>query len=527
MEINNNIYGIDIAVYKPRGNKKYQKADIARFLKKFKLYESLQLLGELSHKILTNNEGKPFIEIGKVPISDSILAYLAMCIIENSNDYRNNKFSLNDLSIAADMYYGLPDPVLKDTNLDELLLRFGSALFDYDREINNIVPRSFLLYCILWDEVNEAKIVNINETMQNIVKLNIEEILVFGYAFFGDSERGFFRIFSEEKINNDKDQKLFNEEKQKYFLDWVSCTYKQFRDKSSEMMKLLPSDDYEKNRFNPLIKYPIIIPVFNPRPDLSQIYLVPVSRLLLERVTRGLYFDFADYYKDGNKSNKFREAFGYVFQRYVGHIIEKSKIKVNLLPEWKYNKSQKSTTDWILLYDQEAVFIEVKQSGLFLQAKTISETESIKNDISKTIGQAIQQLWMFEQDVKSKKFKELKNLSNVSNIQRLVITYDRTYFSNSILKKHALKAARERDSSIPKDYDWHTISIEEFERVLTIENISIYDFLKKKNDDTLTSSWDFREYISRKFPQARYINPYLESMKEELIKYVYEKVEKT
>lgn len=159
------IHGIDVALYRPIGDKKYHKDDIGRFLKRFKLYETLRLIGELSRNILINNDANPFIEVHGVPISDSVLAYLAMCVIENSNDYRKNTISFNDISKAADMYYGLPDPFLKDKNIDELFLRFGSAQFDYDREINNILPRSFLIYCHLWDQIEETKNFNINEVM--------------------------------------------------------------------------------------------------------------------------------------------------------------------------------------------------------------------------------------------------------------------------------------------------------------------------------------------------------------------------
>lgn len=289
---------------------------------------------------------------------------------------------------------------------------------------------------------------------------------------------------------------------------------------SKEFKKMLPSIEYEKNRFNHLIKKPIIKPDRNPNPNLPEVYLVPVSRLLLERVTRGLYFDFSDHFQGPDKKNDFREAFGYVFQEYIGHLIENSRRELNLLPEWKYNKSKKSTTDWIILRSDDAIFIEVKQSGLFLQAKTIGETDSIKKDISKTIGKAIQQLWMFEKDIKSGIFNELKKLSQIKRIQRLIVTYDRTYFSNSILKKHALDEAKKKDSSIPDNFKWHTISVEEFERLLVISDISIFDLLKNKEDDPETVDWDFREYIARKFPNVPFSNPYLEKVKHEFIKYV-------
>ena len=524
MEIKKSIHGIDIGVYKPKGYKQYHPKDIYSVLNKFKLNEALRLIGELSRNILDSYKGSPYLEINGVPISDSVLAYITMILIESTDDYSKNLLTVDEIEKVSDMYYGLPEPFINNKNIDELLLRFGSFQFDYDREINNIVPRAFLIYSRLWHEVDRASNCNIENAIQEICGLSIEEILVFGYAFFGASEKGFFRKINQSKLKNKKDEKLFSEEKQDSFIEWISCSYGEFRVKSDEMKNSLPSLEYEKNRFNPLIINPVIKPDIDPVPSEPPVNLVPISRLLLERVTRGLYFDFSDYFMGPNKKNDFREAFGYVFQEYVGHIIKNSKSNINLYPEWQYTKPERSTPDWIILMENDAVFIEVKQSGLFLQSKTLSETESIKNDLSKTIAKAVQQLWQFEKDIFSDRFEELSILSSIKTIQRLVITYDRTYFSNSILKSIALTEAKKKDPSIPDNFNWHTISVEEFERLLALNELSIFDLLKKKEDSREANQWDFREYMARRFPDAKFSNPYLERIKEEFIEHVYAKI---
>ena len=514
------ISGINLLVYKPKGNKKYCNDDITKFLKKYKLNEALRLIGELSYNILRNNNANPVINLHGVPVSDSLLAYLTMNIIECSNDYRKEILSTNDIAKIADMYYGLPDPFVEDANLDEFLLRFGSAQFDYDREINNIVPRTFLIYCRLWNDVEKANEIDINAAVQKITKLNIDNLIVFAYAFLGACIKGFFRLYDENKISIEKDKPLFTEEKQRSFIDWISCSYQEFRIESLKIKNELPSKDFEKNRFNLLIKHPIIKPDRNPRPDLKQVYLVPITRLLLERVTHGLYFDLSDFFQKPGKSNKFREAFGHVFQEYVGYIIKQSHCDINLLNEWRYYRDQKSTVDWIIIEGNKAVFIEVKQTGLFLQAKTLGNTKDVQENLTKSISKAAQQLWLFEQDIKSGKHKELADLSNIEEIERLVVTYDRTYYSNSILKKYAHDIAIQGIQNFPEQYDWHIISIEELEHILAINNISLFNFLRTKRNDEESREWDFREYIARKYPQPIYINPYLENVKKEFLNYV-------
>lgn len=94
--------GINISVYRTRGDKKYSGVDIARVLKKFKLNETLKFIGELSFKILSN-KGESIIKIQGVPVSDSVLAYLAMVAIENSNDYRKESITIENIVKVTDM----------------------------------------------------------------------------------------------------------------------------------------------------------------------------------------------------------------------------------------------------------------------------------------------------------------------------------------------------------------------------------------------------------------------------------------
>ncbi len=504
--------GINISVYRTRGDKKYSGVDIARVLKKFKLNETLKFIGELSFKILSN-KGESIIKIQGVPVSDSVLAYLAMVAIENSNDYRKESITIENIVKVTDMYFGMPDPYLTDHMFDQFLLRFGSAQFDYDRELNNITSRTILIYGDLWKKTAEARHVDIEAAMEDISGLKIEESLILAYAYFGASKHGFVRMYDPNDIKPEKDRSLFTHEKQICFLKWIACTYQQFRTESSAKAKELPSSDYERNRFNPLVKHPVISPDCNPVPNRPQVYLVPIPRLLLERLTRGLYFDLSDYFRGEGKENKFREAFGPVFQKYVGHLLKKSQIKGSLLPEWDYNKGQKRTVDWILIENDRATLIEVKQSGLFLQAKTTGELPEVRNSLRMSIAAAVRQLWSLERDIESGKFPEIECLANVKHIERLVITYDRTYYSNSLLKKEALGLAHEKDNSIPDDYFWHTTSVEEFEYILGMDNLSLFDFLRTKKEDQEAKEWDFREYRARKFAEAQFLNPYLESVK--------------
>jgi hypothetical protein len=511
---------MNLSVYKTRCGRKYNTSDIAKFMRQFQLNEALRLIGEISSSILMDDNPEPIRMIDSVPISDSILAYLSMTAIENSNDYRSKIMTIGDLATAADMYFGLPEPLVSGGSLNSFLVRFGTAQFDYDREINNIVPRTFLLYCQLWHQTPEAKSVDIEQLLVKLTGLKIEEILALGFAYFGASSKGFFRLYRENQIPS-TDKQFFTLEKQRIFSNWISSTYQNFRIESSGFINALPDPSYEKNRFNLLTKYPVIVPDRNPDPQLDKPYIVPIKRLLIERITRGIYFDLSDLFKEnGRRNNIFRVAFGHVFQAYVGLIIKKAQKKITLLPEWKYGRPEKRTPDWIIVEGNKAVLIEVKQSGLFLPAKTTGESDVIKKSLIKTFSEAVKQLITFEGDLTSSKYDELTQLSRITAVERLLITYDRTYFSNSVLKQCAFEVAIDKGVQIPEDFHLHVCSVEEFEYILALDFASLFDFLREKKLDSEKKDWDFREYCASKFNWQGVTNQFLTKVRTEFIEHV-------
>lgn len=109
-----------------------------------------------------------------MPLSDAVLAYLAMRAVESANDYKKLTMTGSDLAKAADMYWGLPDPIEADGEAVACLLRFGRSQFDYQRRLENLLPRSLCLYRDLWTTV--AGTVPIESIMKNTSGLGL------GYA---------------------------------------------------------------------------------------------------------------------------------------------------------------------------------------------------------------------------------------------------------------------------------------------------------------------------------------------------------
>lgn len=498
--------GKNIITYRPRGENEYSPNDIGQYLSKFKLNDALRLIGELSYEIFKLNKGLHTIK--NIPVFDGVLAYLSMRLIESSNDYRSKDMTVDDLLKAIDMYFGLPDPFQEDSdNLQGCLIRFGASQFDYDREARHLLPRTLIIYEDLWTKSASSNQVDIANAIKSFSGLNLKEILILSLAFSGRAKNGFFRLFEDLEQYPDTSKYYFDINKQNAFANWISCKYSDFR--SLSRLDMPSAIDYEKFRFNPLWLKPAIIPDRNPKPGFSQVYITPIPALIYRRVTTGLYFTLSDYFKNNNKK-PFRETFGTVFQEYVGLLLKKAVGELNVQQEWRYGskKYPKDTPDWFVIQNGTAVLIEVKQSGLYLNAKKWGQLGEIQKDLTRNIGAGVHQMWEFENDIRNGLCTVPDWLNGVEITEKLVVVYDRSYFLNSVLRDEI----RQVYPTIPESFHWHSISVEELEYFLGSSGINLVNALKEKRLDTEGDRMDFRDYYSRKSSQDNCGNPYLDSV---------------
>jgi hypothetical protein len=429
-----------------------------------------------------------------------------MRLIENSNDYLSKDMTINELLKAVDMYFGLPDPIQKEgTNPQGCLIRFGATQFDYDREARYLLPRTLIIYKELWSRVSSANHIDVLDIIKTISGLTLEEILVLGLVFFGMAKKGFFELFEEIEKYPEEAKGFLNLGNQIAFSSWISCNYWEFRTLSR--LDTPPTADYEKFRFNPLLRKPAIIPDLNPMLGHPRVYITPIPILIYERVTRGLYFDLADHFKIDEHNNPFRTALGSVLQEYIGLLLKAAIGESNVKPEWRYGtrRQPKDTPDWFLIQNNSAVLIEVKQSGLYLDSKKWGELEIIRRDLNRTIGAAVHQMWEFENDLRSGFCPIPEWLNGVKIVERMVVTYDRSYFMNSILRDEI----KQIYPTILDNYHWHTIAVEDLEYFLGIIGVSFVDALGQKRLDPDGDRMDFRDYNSRKYSDNDWDNPYL------------------
>ncbi|MCK4305989.1 MAG: hypothetical protein KAY24_17250 [Candidatus Eisenbacteria sp.] len=486
------IYGKNIKVYRTREGRSYRASDLHEFLRPFRLCDALRVIGQTSHALWQQQVRQAAEE---PPLSESLLAYLAMILIENACDEGSHQFDHSELMTAADMFYGLPDPVTRDHDLDAGFLRFGFHQFDFDRPQKALLPRTLAIYQHSWPQVKPKALPRIDDLLRQVSGLELNEILALTYAYATQTRQGFFRAYDESRLTSRLARDLFSPEKQRAFVEWLAMGYRDFRKQSRLAAK--EQSEYDQLRWNPLRIHPIVLPETNPSPGLSRPCLVPVVRLLPERVTNGLYYELTKACRGPGRQNPFRSAFGPVFQHYVGTLFREELPAEQVKDEWRYGSPKKDTPDFLIMDSDRVVLVEVKQGGLYLATKMSGCEAQVKKDVLKTYAAAVTQLWRFEKDVASGQYAELTTLAPLDTVERVIVTYDRSYFLNSLLRKHILDSAREMAPDLPESFHCHVISVEELEAVLPRCNTGFSSLLEQKRRDMQNDSMDFRDYISR------------------------------
>ena len=517
--------GCNLLSYKPKCGEITLK-DYEKVIKKYHTNTALGLIGTISWRLIRQQEklllGKQFgsRKYHDTPIIDSALSFMSLKLIECSNDYNRKDLTIEDLVKLCDMWFGLKNHVESMTDDETNFIRFSTNQFEYQRELRNCLGRTITLYKNLWLKVkiDNNDNIDIENKLLEKVGLTLYEIFGLGYFFFSRSSKGFISIVSEDFLREqfpNVDQQLFAETKQERFLKLISCTYQQFRAKLHK--ENIPKSSYEIFRFNPLIEFPIIEPNIAIFSDSFPVYLTPIPRLIHDRFTRGLYYIFSEIYKKP-KHNKFRENFGHVFEEYIGLQLNQNIRNADVIPEFKYGKDNSKSPDFIILKGDKAVYIEVKASGLHKDAKLWGDLRKIKRNLNDNIAHGVNQMWKFERNIELMDDKKLSFLRNMKSVERLIVTHDRSYFANSIIKNLVRDVLREEYTEVDDLYHWHVISVEELEYALGAVGDHFFDFLKEKRCGIEGDKMDFRDYFPKHFARDEFSNPFLDKVNRDFFK---------
>jgi hypothetical protein len=484
------------------------------------LWALLQALGALSAHVEHRDAKIPL--IGSAPVTTHLIAEAAWLAVEASNDFRRPSRPLDTGYLAKlfDLLHGLPDPISLSKDEDralEFMLRSGDHQFTYQAELRHQVPRLLLLLTELWAGVDKASSLTPLADVRTLTGLPLEELVLIGTSLLGGAKDGKLAPYGGmDDVQEERLRDVFVKPKVEAFVKWASADYAALRSAATDAAKRVraPGATYERFRFNALRVFPLV------RPDVvlpgmpPDALLLPVWRALLERMTTGIFYTLADHHNRGGGDNPFRNAFGHVFQAYVGRLLTEALGVGAALPEWKYAGAggECDTPDWLIPSEDRLVVVEVKATGLGLRTRMWGDLDDLRADLKK-LARAIGQFRRFIDDVGARR-AGLERVGTPRDFECVIVTFDRLYFANSVIRDELEKVARaEGVDPIPPV---HIISVEDFEYFVGSSSPSaLFDALREKRSDPATDQMDFHDWLRPRFGALS--NPFLKRWHDEFL----------
>jgi hypothetical protein len=452
-------------------------------LRRYNVRDGLRALGALFAKLDKNPDKSTL--IAGVHIPTFALPPLALELILASDDHVVGQLDDASLASLVRCFHSLRWPDLNDDTVDEALIRAGLSQFSYQVNDPYRLHRTVRVFREIWPLVSEAAAVDIQSVAREVFGVELDEVLLFGYAFATQATRGFVTAYSGPPIDHSL-MTTFTETAQARFLSALSTTYAEVRERASATEQ---PDVLRKFRFNPLAIRPFVVPEVPPEGSSSTIHLTPCPKFIVDRVTEGLVFDF---HRTLGKS--FDDAFGHVVERYVGTLLRDKFDPQSVRGDFSYRVGKKKdrAPDWMVLGSDRAVVIEVKRTILYSRARALGSLRQVRQDVERTLQQAVNQLLRFRRQVSC-----VKGFPERQNLELVVATWDETWLGHSVLMKQVI--------GVPVGVHVHVVSVRELERLLSLSNIpdDLYELLWSKrvagaaDAEMDTSDWLARLGISQ------------------------------
>lgn len=433
------------------------------------------------------------------------LAFLAKMAILHSNDYRSGHITPTELLRLANNVLHIADISAQHTpqNLDDVhsvLIRLAYEQFPLGHT-GFLLPRTLYLY----DEANtlaKQRVMSIDPAaeFEKLLGMTVQQFAQVGaciFAWVQDNPLIHARNLTQTPEENLKP--ILTDAAVNRVLDILSLDYQGFREEARRHKATEPG--LERYEFNPLWDYPIV----RLR---NGSFCVPVPRILLHRITRGIDFSLRKHFQGQGKENPFATVFGISFEEYVGLLLRSSFGDSSVYGEPKYGKEEKRGPDWTVVLGDEALVIECRSGLVRHETKEIADIESVLQDLRRLVANTISKL--------PSKLEDLRNgktgidVSNVKKFHLMVVLYDKlnpygawnTYIRNEV-------------TDLPEGFFYTVLPIDNFEDLCALtEHVSAPVLLEEWRMGAAKFYSDISLFISEKSSQlgiGNLINPMLKT----------------
>lgn len=304
------------------------------------------------------------------------LAAVVRVAIRNHPWAGRKPVSAKDVMALANNWNNVEDPFLGSGLMTLVRVLYEQA--PYQEQYGDLIPR----YLTIFTETKPSNPpLDIQKTFKSKTGLSIEEFMKVGIAFFSGAlhyasfTRGFLEGTNAEKL-----KAYLTPDKIDAFLYTVAADFPTFRQLC--LQEEMEAPGVGKWVFNPLISRPVVI-----LPDGR--FCVPVPRLLIHRITKGIYYDLLEAYS-AIDHNPFTVWFGHAFEEYGGIILRKALDPSTVFPEPAYGSPVRHGPDWTILGEKIGLTLEFRSSRLPKTVRTTTERdevmERVRQGLARTAG---------------------------------------------------------------------------------------------------------------------------------------------
>lgn len=333
----------------------------------------------------------------------------------------------------------------------------------------------------------------IDDIIERKIGLTAEDLFFIGFTFFGYTMRNAYMPYPPNIEIDGITKKKFD-----IFIECFSDSIDNIKGQLSDYNFLNEKFSYA---FNPLRAKPILRMNFQKKGSL----VCAMPPLFFWALTNGIYYRIYD-------DDKFDNAYGDSFEKYIGLVIEKHNYEkhfsVNPEEKYKTGKGVKKSSDWILEDNDSYLFIECKTKRLTLSSKEeIFSSEALESDLD-ILSDSIIQIYFAISDFKENKYKLIK-YENRKKVFPMIVTLEDWFLFGDLLDKLEIKVKEKfKENNLPFKYliemPYVVCSSHEFEESMPIiKQVGIENFFKGKVFDDEKKKWSLMPYINENFKDIK------------------------
>lgn len=384
-----------------------------------------------------------------VIITQHALAELTMWAIRNHPQAGGKQPSPEDMIRLANNIYSIQDPFL-GTKAGGImnLIRATYEQAPYQEQLQYLIPRHIILY--LESNLPRSSF-DLDSAFRRATGLTVKEFMMTGFVFYlaALAHHSFERRFVEN--TQVKSLKPYvNSEKVDAFLATAGTDFETFRNLRLQEEKDAPG--FGRYTFNPLIDR-LVIKLSN------RLLCVPVPRLLIYRITRGIYYDLMRAHSQP-QGNPFLAWFGLAFEQYIGTLLRDVFGGDKVYSERRYGKPEKSGPDWVVILGDTALILECRSGRLPQKIRRQADRTEVRGMVRRNIVSPAEKIPGKIVDLQ----KGVTGIptAKVKSYVPAIVTYQEWYPTPWTLNL----ATQELKQTSAKDFNFELMSVDDIERLL-------------------------------------------------------------